>query len=833
MQYLINLANLLLLCLITAPGHLTAQTLTEGGSADILLRLQKLNRLGSVLYIAAHPDDENTRMLAYFAKGQQMRTAYLSLTRGDGGQNLVGAEQGHLLGLIRTNELLKARTFDGAEQFFTSAIDFGYSKSADETMLFWDKEKVLGDMVWVIRKFRPDVIITRFPPKQFGYRTHGHHAASAILAEEAFDAAGDETRFTEQLAYLQPWQPRSLYWNAGSWSLNQLGDKVKLDEMLHINVGRYNPIIGMSYSEIASFSRTQHKSQGFGAARLRGDVDEYLFHVKGEKASIDPFEAVVTSWDRVEGAKAVSSLINLATSSFDPEKPWKIIPILLDIKEYLEVLEQSYWVIQKQKELQSLIMNCAGIHIELLAEKPHVTPGENFILTMNSIVRNDAKLTLKNLQLPQQPRPMKIDTSLTVNLLTKLEFPLEIEQDKPITQPYWLKENPLNPGTFNIADIQNTGQPSAPPSLAGTLTISINDVDFTLHLPIMYKWTDRVEGELYRQFEIAPPATIAMEEKAIICQNGQAREVVVKIRSWQDEAAGILRLQVPDKWKAVPAEFQFTINEKGTEQSFICTITPDNGAPVGWLYPEIETGGRKYNYEATQLEYDHIPRKSVFLEARAKLVAMQFEKKVGRVAYIMGAGDEIPHYLRAVGYEVAILDKSNFDQADLSSFDAILTGVRAYNTNSWLPSKHDVLMNYVEKGGNLIVQFNTTWGLLTDKIGPYPFTISRQRVSEEDAPVQFIDLRHQLVNYPNKISHRDFDGWIQERGLYFASEWDEQYDPVIKSHDAEEEWSEGGILATRYGKGGFIYTGLSFFRQLPAGVPGAYRLLANMIAYGK
>lgn len=826
--YIVALIALLVFQSVDLKGQLQDPV----SSSDILIRLKKLNTLGSVLYIAAHPDDENTRLLAYFAKGRNYRTSYLSCTRGDGGQNLIGTEQGPLLGLIRTNELLQARKYDGAEQFFTRAIDFGYSKSETETLEFWDRDKVLGDMVWVIRSTRPDVIFTRFPPQKFNYKTHGHHEASAILAEEAFQASGDPTRYPEQLKFVQPWKAKSLYWNGGTWALNQLGEGVEVPEMLTMDVGSFNPVLGMSYSEISAFSRTQHKSQGFGSSRQRGSVPEYFIHVAGEEALSDPFESVNTTWDRIDGAKPITSLIDLAIHTLDPEKPWKILPILLDIRKFLDKLEQGYWVIQKQQELEELIMACAGVYFEFIADAPTVTPGGEVEVTLLAIMRNEALVILEDAMLPYANKANRIDSTLGNNIQASFTFKLTIPSSENISQPYWLVDEPENIGTFSVQNILINGLPFSSNNLQSQIQFSILGENFTLKLPIWYKWTDRVEGELYKLLEITPPATVGLSENAIMFENGNSKEIVLKVRAWRDKVAGKLTLNMPDGWLSEPSSIDIDMAKAGDEINCIFRITP-NGSDEGWLIPSIDIDGRYYSYSVHEFEYAHIPRQKLFSTARAKLVKLSVEKKALRIGYIMGAGDDLPHYLRATGYQVTSLDASNFDNEDLSQFDAIISGIRAYNTNTWLPAKHNALMEFVKQGGNYIVQYNTTWGLLSKELGPYPFTIDRGRVAEEDAPVKIIAPNHVLLNSPNKITELDFEGWIQERGVYFAKDWDSNFQPILSSHDKGEVPLDGSLIIADYGKGAFIYTGISFFRQIPAGVAGSYRLMANMISYGK
>ncbi len=793
-------------------------------SSEIILALEKLNTLSSVLYLAAHPDDENTGVLAYFSKGEKYRTGYLALTRGDGGQNLIGSETGEQIGIIRTQELLEARKIDGAEQFFTRAIDFGYSKSPEETFKFWGKESILSDVVWVIRNFKPDIIITRFPIDGSG--GHGHHTASAILAEEAFYAAADSTKFIKQLKFVKPWQTKSLYWN--KWRPNP----EETIGLLNIDIGQYNPLFAESYSELAAKSRSMHKSQGFGATGRRGTNPEYFEFFAGDKPLKNLFENIDTTWNRVEGSLDIQRNINIIIKTFNPQKPSDSLPQLNNLFTNISGIKNNYWVDQKKKELLKIIQSCAGLWFEAIADDYSTSPGNSINISTTLVIRSNSDFTLKKLIFENNLADTSISLELQNNNPVSINSKIFIPLDYQISQPYWLMEN-NNGSIFEVNDQKLIGLSENPASVSVTAKIKSGNSELEFNFPLLYRWNDRVKGELYRTFEIRPPVVASIDKNVLIFSNNNENEIKVKLKSNTENISGKFRLNGNLKWKVTPTETKFSFNEKYEEKNLTFKITPPNIVDEAYLVSEIIINDKKYNNDLIEISYDHIPTQTYFPESKIKVVKMDLNKFDDTVGYIMGAGDEIPKALQNLGYKVILLDDSKLENENLQNYNAIITGIRAYNTRDRLKYYQPKLMEYVKNGGTLIVQYNVSFGLQTENIGPYNFNIGRDRVSEEDAEIKILDPQNPFLNYPNKITKVDFDNWIQARGLYFAENWDEKYTPIFSSHDTNESEKKGSLIYTQYGKGIFIYTGLSFFRELPAGVPGAVRLFVNLISAGK
>ena len=828
MKFTLKKINVFIFILITTVSISNGQAVKSMSSGEIKQAIKKLNVLGSVLYVAAHPDDENTRMIAYFANERLVETTYLSITRGDGGQNLVGTEKGAAMGVLRTQELLEARKIDGGNQMFTRAVDFGYSKSPEETMEKWDKDKVLSDVVWAIRKLKPDIIVNRFTDQSYG--GHGHHTASAILAKEAFVAAADKKMFPEQLKFVDVWQVKRLYHNASAWwnkDLPKIAEES--DEYAIIDVGTYNPLLGMGYSEMASESRSQHKSQGFGSLKSRGSKLEYLHHKLGdEKAKKDPLDNIDLSWSRVKGAEHLSLLLQKAHNDFNPDNPSFVIPTLVRAYKELNKLEEGFWVKIKKKDLQVVIMACAGMWCEITTSDYYACPEEEIELHFSIINRCDQKFKINNIQFEGQ-----IDTSLNSELINNesinFKKKITIPKDGAITNYYWLNDESFK-GSYIVNDQELIGLPANPLRFSGIFNLSIDEIDLAIDIPIIYKWRDRVEGELYRNFLVVPEATVSIAEKVYIFSNGDSQEVHLKLRASRDDVKGSVSLELPAGWEADPVNREIQIKEKGGEIQLTFKVTPPSNASFGEMIAHIKVGDKDYSKDIQLITYNHILPQTIFRDAKSKIVRLDVKTGNQKIGYIMGAGDEVPGNLSQLGYEVDIISEKEVSESDLGKYNVIITGIRVYNTEKWLLNYHDKLMKFVDQGGTMIVQYSTTWGLLSDDIGPYPFKISRDRVTVEEAKPTFTDPDHAILNTPNKITKKDFDGWVQERGLYFAGEWDEKFEAVISWHDPDEDPKDGSIIAAKYGKGHYVYTGISFFRQLPAGVPGAFKLFANLIS---
>jgi LmbE family N-acetylglucosaminyl deacetylase len=808
---------------------LKAQAPATYNSADIYLQLKKLNVLGSVLYIAAHPDDENTRLLAYFSKEKQYRTGYMSLTRGDGGQNLIGDEQGIELGLIRTQELLAARRIDGAEQFFSRAYDFGFCKTSKEALETWGHDKILSDVVWVIRKFQPDVIITRFPGDERA--GHGHHAASSLLANEAFKAAADPNMFPEQLKLgVQPWQAKRILWNTFNFGSVNTTDSTQYK----MDVGVYNNLLGKSYGEIASESRSQHKSQGFGVPRQRGQAFEYFLTTGGDAPNTDLMDGVDNSWKRIN-ANAIQEQITNIISQYNFDYPEYSSAALVNLYKSIQQLADSYWKTKKLAEVQQLILECTGLFAEAASTNLYAIQGDSIQVQFFINKRNNANVNLKEVQLLSFDSTVSKVLGNNQNLNFSKSFAVPV--DAKISQPYWL-EKPLQSGSFDVSDQMLIGKPQNDAAYSAKFIFTINGVDFTVDRAVLYKFTDPVKGEVYQPLLIVPAITGKFDQPLYVLDGAKEKQVALDLRSKKNFSKVDVKLAVGDNWTIAGGNFNMSLPKNGTEETHAVVTTSAAGSSTN-LFVAINniTDDKNNSYaeplvEEHSINYEHIPPILYYKPLSAKVEKINVVVKGKNIGYIIGAGDKVPQALQQMSYSITYLSESSITDENLKKFDAIIAGVRTYNTQDWINSKHDILMRYVQNGGNYIVQYNTSnfVSSVSDKIGPYPFTISRTRVTDENAEVKILQSNSSVLNYPNKITQTDFTNWIQERSIYQAEQADSHYETPLAMHDANEAESNGSLIISKYGKGNFVYTGLVFFRELPAGVPGAYRLMANLIA---
>lgn len=827
--------KLLLILLFTVHYSLfsTAQPPVAYSASDIYLGLKKLKVLGSVLYLAAHPDDENTRLLAYLSKDRLYRTGYMSMTRGDGGQNLIGDEQGIELGLIRTQELLAARRIDGAEQFFSRAFDFGFSKSTDEALKTWDKEKILSDVVWVIRKFQPDVMITRFP--EDSRAGHGHHSGSAVLAREAFIAAADPNRFPEQFKYgVKPWQAKRIMWN----TFNFGGNNTTNESQLKIDVGTYNAVLGKSYGEMAAESRSQHKSQGFGVPRSRGQQFEYFKLTLGDSASKDILDGVITDWSRVEGGAAIATQIDAIIKNYSFDNPSASVDALLSLyKTILKLqLADNYWRERKMQEVQQLIEACAGLYAEGTTTEQYVAQGDTLKINYTVIDRSNTKIVVKGYYQFDGNAPEGDTYKSALNELNKELEPnknfsytktILIDPIHEISQPYWLKEE-MTKGSFNVSDQKLIGMAQNKPSLEVVFVVNIGGEDFYIRRPVQYKFTDPVKGELFQPLVITPGLSIKADKSLLIFDGIKQKPVNVSIRAFKDvaNANSVTVLSTPRDYTIINSGEL----KKGNEKLIPLTVEMRTGGKLK-LYANSHAEGN--NKTIHEIKYDHIPNITYFTDAAVKTVSVDYKATGKNIGYIVGAGDKVPDALTQMGYTVTMLGEKDLTFDNLKKYDAVVAGVRTYNVHDYMVNAYDALMEYVKQGGVYVVQYNTNsfaGPLANGKIGPAAFTITRNRITDEEAKVNFLQPNHPVLNYPNKITEKDFDGWIQERSIYEADKVDSSYASVLSFNDPGEQPTSGSLIVTNYGKGKFVYTGLVFFRELPAGVPGAYRLFANILA---
>lgn len=812
----------------------TAQTPQKPTASEMYHSLQKLNFVGSALYLAAHPDDENTRLISYLVNDVHANTAYLSITRGDGGQNLIGPELREILGVIRTQELLQARRTDGGQQFFTRANDFGYSKNPDETFDFWTKDEVLSDVVRTIRKFKPDIIVNRFDHRSPG-TTHGHHTASAMLSVEAFDMVDDATKFPKSAAEYGIWKPQRLFFNTSWWfyGSQEKFDKADKSKLVSVETGDYFPALGLSNGEIASLSRSMHKSQGFGSTGSRGSETEYLELLKGSKPSDNNlFEGINTNWSRLEGGKEIGAILNQLEANFNFKNPSEMLPQLLKAYPLVLSLKDTHWRDIKLKELKQLILDCSGIFIEAASEENSVNPNEDFKVNIEAINRGKSEVVLKSIKSADDKTLWSKAETLSFNEDKNLEITVNSgTHNPPYSSPYWL--NKKGSVGMYVAAEKFIGLPETPAleQLIFELQFEKETISFTKD--IIYKFNDPVKGEVYRPLEVLPEVTASIPDKVLIFATNASENVSVLVKAGKENISGTLSLQHPEGWKVEPEEQAFQLDRKGQTQSYNFTVTPPENQSEGYLKTRIKADGQTFDRELITIDYEHIPYQSVLLPSEAKVAKIDIEKKGENIGYINGAGDAIPESLKQIGYSVTTVDPSDISEENLARFDAIVVGIRAYNTVPQLAFVQPILNKYVKNGGTLIVQYNTNHAMVTEDIAPYSLTLSRDRVTDEFSEVKMLAPKNALLNTPNKITQKDFEDWVQERGLYFPNKWAKEFTPILGMHDKGEAQTKGSLLVAKYGKGYYIYTGLSFFRELPAGVPGAYRLFANMLSMGK
>ena len=867
---------LLSLLLIVGLAPTPAQR-TISGEIEIRQALERLNTLGSVMMIGAHPDDEREQVLAYLALGRHVRTAYLSLTRGEGGQNLIGPEQGDELGIIRSQELLTSRRIDGAEQYFTRAIDFGFSKTADETLQKWDRNKVLGDVVYNIRRFRPDVVILVFSgtPRD----GHGHHQASSILGKEAFSLAGDPTKFPEQLAYVQPWTPKRLMMNAGGPGGGQnkgKGGKNKADnvpppDLLNVDVGVYSPELGASFGEIGGASRSANRTQGTGAAETKGSQMVALETISGDKATKDLFENLDITWNRVPGGAAVQPIVTQALTAFVPAHPEALLPQLTQARPLIAAIKDPL-AERKLKELDDLIALCAGLSLEAQSDKAAVSPGATLRVNFTAIQRLPGQVALTGIRLSGiegAPTVNLAPTVLVNNQPSRYNASFTIPQNQPYTQPYWL-ERPKDGALYSVPDPSDIGLPENKPVLTAQFRVQVAGTELELTRPVQYRYVDRVLGEQTRPFTVIPAVAVSLAEHALVFGDAKPRRIEVAVKSNGGKVAGDLRLDIPAGWNADPASSHFELAATEEQTNVFFNLVPPAADSRGKIRAIAQVGTHTISTGTEVIQYPHITTQTLLPPAEATLVRADIKILSKTVGYIMGAGDDVPQAIRQLGCEVTLLTESDLAHGDLTRFDAIVTGVRAFNTRPNLRANYQRLFDFASNGGTLIVQYNVpeggapaaapaaaaasgqaapatpsqpapapaapaaSDGGLLAHVGPYPIRFSRNdRVTMEDAPITFPNPDLRLLHVPNQITKADFDGWVQERGLYFSDEWDPRYQSVLESHDPGEMPLQGGMLYTPLGKGAYIFSAYDWFRELPAGVPGAYRLFANMLSAAK
>ncbi len=801
-----------------------AQQIRASNSTHIYKEIEILQKLPRVLYIAAHPDDENTGLLSWLVNEQHIKTGYLSLTRGDGGQNLLGSEQGAALGLIRTHELLEARKIDGAEQYFSRAVDFGFSKNPEDTFKQWNIDTIVSDVVWMIRKFRPDVIICRFPPTSAA--GHGQHAASAIIAEKAFKAAGDKNYFSNQLKEVAVWQPTRVLWNTYSFgSINTTNNN-----QFKITTGQYDPLLGMGYGELAGVSRSLHKSQGAGTRSVPGIRTEYFTLVAGEPIQNSLFDGIHQSWKNI-GREDIDQSISSIINTFDFFRPDLSLPALLQTRVLFQTIDDLNLKKEKLSALDDIILQCAGLMAEMVTNKPEATAGEQLNFDLNLIARSETPVKVREIKWLTSKET--VERTLSNDSLITFSHLVQIPENTKLSEPYWLATPAKTPSLYNVNDPTQIGLPIQPSKLNIALSIQIGNVPFEVLVPLSYKELDPVKGDVIEALRIVPAVAIRFTQPLFFAKGQSSLQAAISLHTNKVISNGTLNV----KSNGQPiTEIRNIGLGKDTDTTIHFTLPLDkiNQLSTSQLDAEFSVQQNVYAKEQHLIQYSHLPVLQYFTPASAQIVKGDISVKANKIGYIEGAGDLIPNFLRLAGLQVTVLKESDFaDVAKLSGYDAIVMGVRAVNVEKRMHNWMKILFKYVQNGGTLIMQYNKSQGLYTDDLGPYPFSLSSSRVTEENAQVTFLNPSHRLLNFPNKISTADFQNWVQEMGTYFPSNWDEHYEPLFEMHDTGEQKLNGATLYAKYGRGNYIYTSLSFFRQLPIGNIGATKLFFNMLSAGK
>jgi LmbE family N-acetylglucosaminyl deacetylase len=795
---------------------------------EILRQLHSFRELGSVLYIAAHPDDENTELITYFARGRNYRTAYLSLTRGDGGQNVLGSEFGSEIGVIRTQELLAARRVDGGRQFFSRAVDFGFSKDYRKTLEIWDRQEVLSDVVRVIRQFRPDVLITRFSPIPSG--THGHHTASTVLALEAFHLAGDPKAFPEQ--QLRPWQPKRILWNVSIYQ----HDDIAGTQQVRINVGGNDQVSGESFADLAGRSRSMHKTQGFGNFTVpgrNGPRIETFQLLDGAPMTNDVLDGVETTWNRFSGGGKVGTLADEVIAQFDPKNPAASVSELLNLRTELAALPlDDSVVVEKRAQLDRILQACLGLEVETTISQAEVVPGEAMKLHHSVVIHSSIPVRWVAVSYPEIKQQIGEGIELLTNQSRSLESTPTLPVNTPLSQPYWLREEGTA-GMYRVDNPSLIGRPENPPLFPLEQVFAVRGQTLVIPDEAVQIITNPEQREVRRRLEVIPPVSLHFVSDIALSAPGTSHPVEVEIVASRGDLTGFLRLEGPQGWQVSPVKQSFHLATVGERARLQFNITAPPRSATAEIIADAEIGENHYCNQRVEINYPHIPPLLLQPLASLKAVSLELAIRGHRVGYLSGAGDSVAENLNQMGYSVKMLDDSNLAPEQLHGLDAVVIGIRAFNVRNNLASQLPVLFSYVEEGGTIIAQYNRPDGLKTNKFFPFELHLSGDRVTDQNAPANFLAPEDPVLNTPNKITSADFDGWVQERGIYFPNQWDDHFTPILGFNDPGEPLLKGGLLVARYGKGYLVYTGLSFFRELPAGVPGAFRLFANLISLGK
>jgi len=849
------------------------------GAAAAWQALLRLRTTATVLHTTAHPDDEDAALLTWLARGQGVRTGLLTINRGEGGANLIGPELYDALGVLRTEELLAAGRFYGLDaQFFTSMADFGFSKRLDETLEHWGRENVLREMVRAIRSYRPDVIVSRFHGQ--ARDGHGNHQAAGLLTIEAFRAAADPNSFPEQLSEgLRAWQVKKLY----------LSTRPNEESTLKIKVGDYAPLPGRSYREIAMEGYSLHRSQSMGRGRpspgatttsLRllesvtpGGPDDGIF------AGIDN---TITGLSRLADGRAdistelraISDRIEAAFNKFDARTPWTTAPelaagtrsirALIDRVRSLSIDTGNrdhllFLLGNKEREFNRAMNLALGLHLETLVDPDNpaqgpmmaprrtfnvAVPGQEFTLTMKAVNRS-----LVRIAIPAPPALVSDDgtfssierlsadaDSLGYNQTLTGRFRVRVADDAKYSRPHWSRASEIRDHKYRYDDPRYAGLPFPPPVLTGVLKYQVDGVTFEVSQPAQTSYNIAPLGEQRRLLTIAPPINLSLSPRVgVVALDARdtGYKVTVSISS-NVKAEGTLRLKLPDGWRSQPEKHAFSFSNDGEAGSFIFQVTvPAVQKNKEYRIQAIaDLNGRGYSEGYRVISHPDLEPRHLYRPAEMEIRGIDVKVSAGlHVGYVMGVGDEVPAALDQIGVKVSMLGPQELADGKLDQYDAIVIGIRASAVRPDLKTHNRRLLEYVEQGGNLIWQYQTP-EFDDAAYGPYPYKMGRnpEEVSEEDSKVTILDPSHPVFNTPNRVTAADFDNWVEERGSKWLAEWDSRYQPLLECNDRGQKPQRGGMLTAKYGKGNFTYAAYAFYRQLPAGVEGAYRLFANLLS---
>ena len=863
--------------LLPAPARAQLEPLPlDQGATGLALALRQLGAGASYMEVTAHPDDENNGLLVMLNRGRGLRTSLLTVTRGDGGQNELGPEILEALGILRSAELMAMHRYDGAEQYFTRAYEFGYSFSVEETLEKWGKEEILADVVRILRTVRPDVV-THLPTT--GEGGGQHHQTSGRLAREAFEAAADPNRFPEQIAEgLRPWQPLKMYerfrgmgMGFGAPSTGPLPDGV-----VRMNTGEYDPILGGTYAQLGSEARSMHRCQSMSQLRgLPGDANSLWFL---ENASIetvdgetDLFDGVETGLDRyrdfvrgqeaeaglfLEGLEALKGHVARAQETFDALAPWETLPALRDGLSTVRTLragiaasalsddakyDLEHRLALKEEQFTNALALAHGIALEPLAGAGEVVPGSTFGVELLVANQSPESVDVTSVEVVTPAGwTLGASTGEVSGILGPGErlssgFEVRVADDADYSRPYWERNHSVD--RFDILDESLLGQPFSPAPVSARVTFRSGDVDVVLDEPVQYRYEGAWVGtEKQQRITVLPALSVNVSPRVMVYPTGaESREISVDVvYKGTDPARGTLRLDVPAGWTVSPREAPLSFDRTGEAAVVPFQVAAPAGVePSQYNVRAVATmDGREYREGYETIDYHHIEKRYIFRSSEATVEALDIEVAPVTVGYVMGVGDDVAEAIQQLGLDVTFLDEEALAEGDLSRFDIIVTGVRAYLNREDLRAYNARLIDYVENGGTVLVQYNK-FEFNDAQWGPYPIEVSRNRITVEEAPMRILDPDHPVFNFPNRVTENDWDDWIQERGTYFIGDKDERYVDLLAS---EDPWpynageKRGIFVETRHGEGRWMYTGLGFYRQLPEGVTDAFKFFANILS---